>query len=69
MYKYLWRMKIKKIILKKNKQTKTFIKKAIFFFLSDSIINNQQMSLLHTKQFNVPLPELTFMMKRVTYAY
>lgn len=52
MYKYLWRMKIKKIILKKTK-TKTLIKKAIFFFLSDSIINNQQMSLVHTKQFNV----------------
>lgn len=67
MYTYLWRMKIKKIILKKKK----IIEKTIFFFffLCVSTINNQQMSLLHTKQFNVPLPALTFMVKRVTYAY
>lgn len=68
MYTYLRRMKIKKIILNKKKnyrENNIFL----YLFLCASTINNQQMSLLHSKQFNVPLPALTFMAKRVTYAY
>lgn len=65
MYTYLWRMKIKKIIFSQKISRKQYFS----FFLCVSTINNQQMSLLHTKQFNVPLPALTFMLKRVTYAY